>query len=265
MRSKRLTKFKKKNKRLFLVTQVLGIWYCVLLTVIYLSSSTGAAFNDVEVIENRLHVFWENDDSSANGDKSSLKFQNKVGFECTTGFYSLIKNVGSKDMQGTTTFVLYYNASEDPNRKKLGIEVGRGTIPALKSGESFNLTYLPELIPSSGNYKFMAFQRTGHEGSGQLWSDPISVSDNQIKVCDQWMDTGKEETKVNERIDAINNNEPNSVDSTTSDVSNNTYKQEINDVNSNVPNKLISDPNTEKNMDATIHEVNDKYKNLEGE
>jgi YqxM protein len=266
-----MNKFRNKNNKLFLAIQILGIWYCVLLTTIYLSSSTGAAFNDVEVIENHLHVFWDKK-NPVNGDKSSLEFQNSVGFQCARGFYSLIKNVGDKDMQGPSTFVLYYNENKDPNKNDTGIEISTGTVPALKSGESIELTYLPELKPNSGNYKFMAFQRTGHEGSGELWGDPISVKDNQINACEQWQPDTEEEKPVGKSKENIQatNNEQNPIVKSNSDLESNdsedsTTEHAVEKKDAFPQNDITDTNNNEENVDVSDVSNNEEKENLEGE
>jgi YqxM protein len=250
MRSKRLIKFGRKNKKLFLVNQVLGIWYCVLLTLMHLSGSTGAAFNDIEVIENRIHAYWEKENTTAVWDKSSLNFQNDVGFQCASGFYSVIKNGGDKDMQGPTTFVLYFNGDKDPNKNNLGTEIGRGTVPGLKSGESFMLTYLQESIPSAGKYKFMAFQRPGHNGTGELWGNEITVNEKQLKVC-QGSDSAKNEgVMVEDSITNIDNEVSDNFEHSPVEVTNS-------DGNSDESKELINNPKEVDSDGNGIHHKND--------
>jgi YqxM protein len=218
----------------------------------HLSSSTGAAFNDIEVIENRLHVYWEKENTTIAWDKSSLEFQNSVGYQCASGFYSVIKNGGDKDMQGPTTFVLYFNGDKDPNKNNLGNEIGRGTVPGLKSGESFMLTYLPESIPSAGKYKFMVFQRPGHNGTGELWSDAISINEKQLKVCKDRDSSTNETNTVEDSItnkEITNNNKLTPVEETVSDWDSNdlisTPKEKIEENTVNIKTEL-EDPLIEK-------------------
>jgi YqxM protein len=161
--------------------QIICIWYSALFSLNYLTSTTGAYFNDVKVIENYIQA-WVEEPEPANWDKSSLKFQNNDRFDCSNGFQSVLKNKG-RDMEGPSTFVLYYQESGSPTSKNPGIEIKSGKIPAIKSGESYTLSFLPEVKLKNGTYKFMAYQRPKHPGRGQLWAGEIIVTDKQINAC----------------------------------------------------------------------------------
>jgi YqxM protein len=184
IRYPRVEKFRNKTRRLFHFLKIALIWYILIGAGIYLTSNTNAAFNDVEVINYQVHTQW--DTTNGQWDKSSLQFVNgQSGFKCDTGFYQQLINNGSQ-MQGPSTYVVYYQSSgAAPTSKDPGTEVFRGEIPALNSGQSISLVYKPTGIPGNGKYKFMALQRPGHPGQGDLWGDEIQVSDTQIKACTQ--------------------------------------------------------------------------------
>jgi YqxM protein len=184
IRYPRIEKFRSKTKRLSFFLKLTSIWYILIGTGIYLTSNTNASFNDVKTISYQIQTQGETTD--AQWDNSSLQFvKGKSGFDCNTYFYQQLINNGAK-MQGTSTYVVYYqNSGSAPNSNNPGTEVFRGTIPALNSGESIRLIYKPTGLPGTGTYKFMAFQRSGHPGQGDLWGDGIQVSDTQIKACTQ--------------------------------------------------------------------------------
>ena len=53
-----------------IAAQIVAIWYLLILTGSYLTTDTGAYFNDVEVIENSFHAKWdENPPDDGNGGK----------------------------------------------------------------------------------------------------------------------------------------------------------------------------------------------------
>ncbi|KUG02388.1 hypothetical protein ASZ90_020210 [hydrocarbon metagenome] len=81
----------------------------------------------------------------------------------------------SEAMAGSTAYEVWWAASGNP---KDGIIVDSGSIPALESGETYDLTYDVADNPngSAGNYMFKAYQRPGHNGTGVLWSGQISVN-----------------------------------------------------------------------------------------
>jgi YqxM protein len=94
-------------------------------------------------------------------------------------------NGGEKDMKVPSTYVLYYKErGSAPNQKVRGVEIISGDIPALKSGQSMNLTVMPETKQKQGTYKFMAYRNPDHKG--ELWGSEINVSENEISACPQW-------------------------------------------------------------------------------
>lgn len=56
IRNTRLKKFKKRGKKLVMAAQLVAIWYLLILTSSYLTSDTGAYFNDVEKISGTISV-----------------------------------------------------------------------------------------------------------------------------------------------------------------------------------------------------------------
>lgn len=113
--------------------------------------------------------------ATANWDKSSLVFTDRGG-DCKE-IYAEVKNgQGSEPMDGEVKYEVYWAETGNPKKGEI---VATSTIPALKSGEAYKLTYQPtsnEKGPE-GNYMFKAYQRPGHPGKGELWSEQISVTE----------------------------------------------------------------------------------------
>lgn len=108
---------------------------------------------------------------SAAWDKSTLTFpgQNPISDEVS----AIVQNHGSQAMQGEAVYEVYWSAEGNP---KNGQVVATGVIHALQPGETQVLTYTPDqLVP--GNYIFKAYQRPGHPGTGELWSESITVKE----------------------------------------------------------------------------------------
>lgn len=97
-------------------------------------------------------------------DKSSLEFQDACQGSCDQ-IQTEICNTGDGDMAGPVDWEVWFAASGNP---KFGEEVGGGEVPALESDECTHLNFDPQ---ASGNYMFKAFQRPGHPGTGELWSE----------------------------------------------------------------------------------------------
>ena len=56
IRSSRLKKFRNKSKKMILAAQLVAIWYLLILAGSYLTTDTGAYFNDVEKISGTISV-----------------------------------------------------------------------------------------------------------------------------------------------------------------------------------------------------------------
>jgi YqxM protein len=93
-------------------------------------------------------------------DKSSLEFVSE-GWTCDGGgrFWAVIQNVGEA-MQGPSFWEVYL----------AGSLLRSGEVPALDAKEEWLLSLS---VSSAGKYRFKTYQRTGHPGSGDLWSGEI--------------------------------------------------------------------------------------------
>jgi YqxM protein len=109
-------------------------------------------------------------------DHSSLYFDEDYGCQgdCDEISVTVCNGDDSEDMEGTTTWELYWIASGNP---KDGEVIASGTINALAQGECQVLTYDPGDNPNgpSGNYTFKGYQRPGHPGTGELWSEACEL------------------------------------------------------------------------------------------
>lgn len=103
-------------------------------------------------------------------DRSSLAFDPEYGCQAT---YCLVKtrvcNVGDGLMLGPSTWELWYSAQGNPRE---GEKVAEGIIIPLLPGMCQPLAWV---ALSEGNYKFRAFQRPGHPGEGDTWSEECVV------------------------------------------------------------------------------------------
>lgn len=134
------------------------------------TTPTTALFNDRDEVIGSIHVGWE--ETSDEWDKSSLSFfaAGTVWIDNRLQIYASIKNGSdSRQMKGPVTYELYWAAKGNP---KNGEMVETGQIPALGPGGEYTLYALPQRV---GNYMFKAYQRPGHPGKGELWSESISV------------------------------------------------------------------------------------------
>ncbi len=162
MKKERVSTMRKTTRRFFSYL-LMGL----IILSIGAPSNLGAAFGDSIDLEalGGGHGDW---------DKSSLIFVGEDG-TCDLISADVMNGRDSRDMQGTTTWDLYWIASGNP---KDGVVIASGTIPALESGESYTMTYNPANNPNGpdGQYMFMANQRPDHPGTGVLWSGSISLS-----------------------------------------------------------------------------------------
>ncbi|MFC3883478.1 hypothetical protein ACFOU2_08110 [Bacillus songklensis] len=77
-------------------------------------------------------------------------------------------------MKGEVTYEVFGSAKGNP---KDGEVVSTGIVNALTTGETRELIYAPDRL-LAGNYMFKAYQRPNHPGTGELWSESITVKEN---------------------------------------------------------------------------------------
>ncbi|MFD1781324.1 amyloid fiber anchoring/assembly protein TapA [Fredinandcohnia salidurans] len=181
MRRTRLRKFGKRGRKLALLAQIAAIWYLSFAMVSYLTTDTGAYFNDVEVIKGSLHVNWEIEDEpeyppdDENWGNSSLKEVSQGG-SCAQGIWGSFTNTGSDVNHELTKYEVYW--SEADGNVKNGKVVESGVFPIPDNGEEYTIQYQPK---NNGYYKFKAYHETGHaNGNGNgtgPWSGTIQVTD----------------------------------------------------------------------------------------
>ena len=116
-------------------------------------------------------------------DKSSLYFDGDCEGDCEEIQATVCNGDDSGDMAGSTTWELYWIASGNP---KNGTVIANGTINPLAASECQVLTYDPGENPNgaSGNYMFKAYQRPGHPGTGELWSEACELECNALEDAD---------------------------------------------------------------------------------
>ncbi|WP_171050967.1 amyloid fiber anchoring/assembly protein TapA [Bacillus sp. BHET2] len=187
IRFKRQRKFRN-NKNIKLVLELVGIIYLSLFTLSYLTSQTGAYFNDQE----QSTIFISSGKWLEEWDKSSLTFTNKQSTQKVSGcgkieISTIIKNGSKNDMKGTSEYEVYFSQTGNP---KDGKKVAEGMVESLQSNQSTTLTYKTDV---TGNYKFRAFQRPGHgnkyDERHDLWSETITVT------CKETIPDKKEQEK----------------------------------------------------------------------
>lgn len=202
IRKSRLRKFKKKSKKLGIAAQILAIWYLLIITGSYLTTDTGAYFNDVEVIQNSFHAKWDEypPDDGAWG-KSSLK-EVSIRGTCEEGIYAKFTNTGESVDHELTTYKVYW--SETGNAKE-GVIVESGKFPIPNKNEFYEIYYKPI---KNGNYNIKAYHETGHgngngDGKGP-WSGQISITTCSTPPEDG-NDTAPIPQVINEQLGEVTN------------------------------------------------------------
>lgn len=124
--------------------------------------------NEYQGLAMNVLFTFEAHELPAEWDKSSLEFveQSRNNNE----IYVVIKNVGNQAMVGRAKYEVYWVQSG--NAKKEDQLVAVGYIGPLNTNQTQILTYRAE---KAGVYMFKAFQRPGHPGKGELWSEAIKI------------------------------------------------------------------------------------------
>lgn len=158
------------------------IFYTLTISTLYLTGNTGAYFNDAASVNGVIQAgtWW---------DKSSLKFENGKRDQCTP-IKATVKNNGDGNMQGSVPYEVWWANKGNP---KDGVKVFSGEVKALKRGESLTLSYASK---KDGNYKFKAYQRDGHPGQGELWSDTIAVNCSDSQKIEETKETDNKAENV---------------------------------------------------------------------
>lgn len=196
MRQSRLRKFRKKNVGIYIIVQLVAIYYLGFIGLSLVTTTTNAAFTSSVNVAGSIQAgewdFW---------DKSSLKFpegKKNFGFICKdekVEIFALIENgKDSEAMQGPVKYEVYWIEKGNPKNGKI---VDEGEVPQLGSGKTHKLTFIAE---KPGNYKFKAYQREGHPGKGELWSETITVKPNE---CTQPEEI-EEEDQETEEVEDLN-------------------------------------------------------------
>ncbi|WHZ01425.1 amyloid fiber anchoring/assembly protein TapA [Neobacillus sp. YX16] len=169
IRKTRLRKFRTKSKKLIIAAQIVAIWYLLIISGSYLTTDTGAYFNDLEVIQNTLHANWEEKypPDDGNWEKSSLQEVSQGG-TCEKGIFASFTNTGESVDHELTKYEIYWSETGNP---KNGEKVFEGTFPIPNNGEIYEIHYEPT---KNGNYKFKAYHETGHANGNSVGKGPWS-------------------------------------------------------------------------------------------
>ncbi|WP_180271188.1 amyloid fiber anchoring/assembly protein TapA [Fredinandcohnia onubensis] len=183
VRHSRLRKFGKRGRTLALLAQIAAIWYLSFAMVSYLTTDTGAYFNDVETYSFGIKAEWEDKEpeyppSDNDWGNSSLKEVSQGG-SCSpeNGIFASFKNTGESVDHELTRYEIYWSETED--NVKNGEIVKKGTFPIPDKGEVYEIHYQPE---KNGFYKFKAYHEVGHANGNNgddkgPWSGTIHVTD----------------------------------------------------------------------------------------
>ncbi|MGY3714792.1 amyloid fiber anchoring/assembly protein TapA [Sutcliffiella cohnii] len=190
----RVNKFRKKGKKLLILAQILAIWYMSVLTASYLTSNTGAYFNDVEVIKGYISAgVWEEDPPEDNDewDKSSLDFDGSKAWVEGCTVYTTISNTGDKaNIESTWRF---YLNKVDNGGNIIGDPVATGVVPVIESKGEGELT---AQVREDGNYRFIVRRPLGHPaGNNPDEKDYTYINSDEIIEVESCSPGEDEETE----------------------------------------------------------------------
>jgi YqxM protein len=181
IRKTRLRKFKTKNKKLLIATKIVAIWYLLIISGSYLTSDTGAYFNDVEVLKQTIQVGeWEDKDNNE-WDNSSLDFDGTRAWADGSNVFSTIKNVGDEaNTISTWRYYLYKVINDKPS----GDPVATGVVPIIESDKE---GVISATVEENGEYRFTIRRPLGHPAKDNEdysldgytyigWSEKITVT-----------------------------------------------------------------------------------------
>ncbi|MCT2534618.1 amyloid fiber anchoring/assembly protein TapA [Aquibacillus koreensis] len=216
MRSSRLSKYRKKYRKLIIVAQIVAIWYAAMVSFSVLTSSTGAFFNETKEAQTVIQAgtWW---------DKSDLEFigiptQNVKA--CPNVAIAVeLQNKGFA-MTDSTRYEVFYEENGQPRIN--GEKIAEGVIGPMGAGEIIELTYD---VVEEGSYIFKAYQVEGYEGSDPIiWSEKVMdkcLNENANDDAKQNEKPATEDTNTEEKPKQNNNEETNNDDADTTEDTNN--------------------------------------------
>lgn len=141
---------------------------------------SNAIFSDTEASNTNIStiVWGEITPTPQQWDKSSLYFDEEYSChnECQQIQAKVCNGNGSEDMMGSVSWELYWIEKGNP---KNGDVVEIGLIDPLSSGECQILQYVDN-NSVNGNYMFKSYQRPGHPGVGELWSEECNMQSCEV-------------------------------------------------------------------------------------
>jgi len=196
MRSKRMRKYRKQFRHIILFGKVLLIWYLILFSISYITTSdTTADFTDLQEANGMIYAAgdWQV------VDKSDLEFAEKATEEhdmCVPKtIIAKLKNTGTEDMLDTSTYAIYFSEHGDPRKdgEKIDLDEEEGIIPALEIGDTSELTFN---ATKTGKYIFVAYQLD--EDQTEVLSEKIDLTCESKKEDDTEQKTMNESNSKNE-------------------------------------------------------------------
>lgn len=251
MRSQRMRRYRKKFRHVTLVGKVVLIWYLVVFSLSYITTSdTTADFTNLQEASGMIYAAgdWKVVDESAfkfiEKDSQELNACEKEEIDIT------LKNNGTENMTDTSTYDVYFSESGNPRKdgKKLKLNDNEGTIPALKVDESTELTF-KAIKP--GTYIFVTYQLD--EDESEVWSEDITITS-----CESDKETKPKADDKEQSDESKDANKDNSSDKeekdTTSDDGNEDSTDSSKDDDSKKDKANASDANDATDDEANVSE-----------
>ncbi|WP_068673109.1 amyloid fiber anchoring/assembly protein TapA [Oceanobacillus sp. Castelsardo] len=143
----RLKKFKSKYRGFWLIAKIAMIWYLLLFSATYFTSTTSAVFSSKVAPKGSIEA------SDWLKGQYELQFDMSGNPHRTCSIETTVKNTGPGDMEENVKFDVFYVENGNPVK---GEKVGEGRINALKSEESAKVSYEAN---KTGKYVFIVDEK----------------------------------------------------------------------------------------------------------
>ncbi|RFB10575.1 amyloid fiber anchoring/assembly protein TapA [Bacillus sp. HNG] len=268
--SRLLRGIKQRKNRFFAVLKIALVFYLMIFSIKYVTSSTAAHFTSSKKANVTLTAgTWADNSKLAFIDKGNINLK-----ACPAKMEVTIKNISDSDMKTPSKFEIYYIDKDENGGKdkggnpkiqgtKIDIPEGQDVIPPLASGEQTLLSFVTNQDSEEGFYTFYAYQT--NKSVEDVWSVKVKVKCQHNQSVNEQSEAPKEETPK-ESVENENTETPETkaIEETGSDKAADQTPENNEQTSTNKSGEIPGSNSATQTQDAVNNSVPDETINVEG-